>query len=166
MINAYKKELRTNRQRFLSALRTKYGDLPPDVEKLYLQKMTAIQNETRGKLGELFGEVSLTANGMADESDIFRDTVVFSTPYGKRRIDVWHDERKHALEVKSGYACLSKIVRNQIRKDKFLMENGTVACVSWRLMKGGSTPLINILEANKIEVLLGWPDLDDLPLVD
>lgn len=144
-------------------MRTKYGAMPPDVEKLYLQKMTAIQNETRGKLGELFGEVSLTANGMADERDISRDTVVFSTPYGKRRIDVWHNERRHALEVKSGYACLSKFVRNQIRKDKFLMENGTVASVSWRLMKGGSTPLVKILEANKIEVLLGWPDLDELP---
>ena len=68
------------------------------------QTFMAAQNETRGKLGELFGEVSLTASGMADERDISRDTVVFSTPYGKRRIDVWHNERRHALEVKSGYA--------------------------------------------------------------
>ena len=161
MSNEYKRELRENRDRFLNVLNQKYGFLPPDVERLYLRKMISIQNNTRGKLGELIGEVSFTATGMGEEEDIIRDIVTFPTPFGKRRIDVWHTINKHALEVKSGYACLNKFTRNQIRKDKFLLSEGTVSKVSWRLMQGGSRPLIKFLHQSEFEVLEGWPDLNE-----
>lgn len=161
MTGAYKKELRENRDKFLADLRSKYGALPPDVERHYLLKMIAIQNETRGKLGELFGEISWTATGQAEEVDIIRDAVVFETPYGKRSVDVWHTLNNHALEVKSGYSCLNKFTRNQIKKDAFLLEHGLARKISWRLMKGGSKPLMRLLKSHDFEVLEGWPDLDE-----
>lgn len=166
MTQSYKIELRTNRQRFLDDLHDKYGRLPPDVERYYLRKMTAIQNETRGKIGELFGEVSLTATGQAEEIDITRDAVTFVTPFGKRRVDVWHIDRKHALEIKSGYACLNKFVRNQIQKDDYLLREGIVSHVSWRLINGGSRPLFRSLIKHDIEILEGWPEFGNLSSED
>ena len=58
MSKEYRLGLRANRDKFLEGLREKYGRLPPDVERLYLRKIMAIQNNTRGKLGELLGQVS------------------------------------------------------------------------------------------------------------
>jgi len=164
MSKEYRLDLRANRDKILEDLREKYGLIPPDVERLYLRRMIAIQNNTRGKLGELLGEVSLTSSGKAKEEDIIRDVVTFSTPFGKRRIDVWHTITKHALEIKSGYACLNKFTRNQIRKDKFLLSEGIISHVSWRLMYGGSHPLIKSLQQSNFEVLEGWPNLNDLNL--
>ncbi len=160
---SYRQDLRDNRKSFMAELHTKYGRLPAQVEKRYLQKVIAIQNSTRGKFGELMGEITLTATGQSREQDIVRDTQSFDTPFGRRRIDVWDKHVRRAVEIKSGYTCLSKFVRNQIQKDLFLRDAGIVKTLCWHLLQGGSRPLLAFLEVSKISVEHGYPEFSKLP---
>lgn len=152
----YREGLRRNREGFVDAL---VSDESPDTRAALLRRVAAIQSETRGKLGELFGEVALTALEHAVESMITRDRQVFDTPFGKRRIDVWDVATRHAVEVKSGHVTYRRFVRRQVAKDAWLLQAGQVERVTWRLLNGGSAPLLRALAAHGIGVEIGWPDL-------
>ena len=90
-------------------------------KKGLLIKAKNIQNQTRGKLGELLGRVALTQQTNATDERLFTDQAVFETPYGKRRIDVYWKNSRLAVETKMGYITNSKGVRNQIKKDAYLL---------------------------------------------
>jgi hypothetical protein len=85
-----------------------------------------------------------------------QDTKLFSTPYGKRRLDCYHSNLKIALESKLGYCCLSKRIRDEINKDIYLLAEGLISRCVWVLFSGGSKPLINKLKTTKIVVYVGW----------
>lgn len=152
----YIQELRQNRADRLACMEARHSEAPVDMSRVYLGRMTRIQNQTRGKLGELMGEVALTSRNVAT-ADIARDNATFDTPDGRRRVDVWHRETKTAIEVKSGHACLNKQVRAQIEKDAFLLRTGVFARVEWLLLQGGSNPLLKRLATHGIAVHIGWP---------
>lgn len=84
------------------------------------------------------------------------DRKVFETPYGKRRLDAYYKPLSVALESKLGYVCLSKRVRSEIQKDKYLLSNGIISRCIWVLYSGGSKPLIRELEDSNIEISIGW----------
>ena len=122
----------------------------------YTSQFMMIQNQTRGKLGELWGEVLLTSQLRADEKDIERDSSVFWTPFGRRRVDVFWANHLLALETKSGRVILSKNTRKQINKDKYLLEHGVFSRVIWVLLQGVSRRAREALQAAGIDVIDGY----------
>ncbi len=122
----------------------------------YTSQFMMIQNHTRGKLGELWGEVLLTSQLRADEKDIARDSSVFWTPFGRRRVDVFWANYLLALEVKSGKVLLSKSIRWQIDKDKYLLEHGVLSRVIWVLLQGASRRAREALQKAGVKVIDGY----------
>jgi len=153
----YKVELRKNRKLILESILNKNSGISSDQQKHILRKATSIQNHTRGKLGELLGEVFLTANRFAEPDNIENDTATFDTPFGRRRVDLYWKDMQIALEAKMGYVYASKSILNQIEKDVFLSKNKTFSKVIWLLIKGGSKRLKQELNAKGIEIIEGWP---------
>lgn len=126
-------------------------------KKHLLTKAKNIQNQTRGKLGELLGRVTLTQQTKATDESLVTDKAVFETPYGKRRIDVYWKNSRFAIETKMGYITNSKSIRNQIEKDAYLVQNGIISSVVWFLIKSGSKAAKANLEKHGIAYKEGWP---------
>jgi hypothetical protein len=122
----------------------------------YTSQFMMIQNHTRGKLGELWGEVLLTSQLRADEKDIERDSSIFWTPFGRRRVDVFWANHLLALEAKSGKVLLSRAIRKQIEKDKYLLEHGVLSRVIWVLLQGASRRAREALQKAGINVIDGY----------
>ncbi len=153
----YKKELRKNRKLFLESILEKNIGLSETEQKSVFRKTISIQNRTRGKLGELLGEVSLTAEKKVEQKDLKTDSAVFETPFGKRRVDIYWRAKKVAVETKMGYVYASKSIINQAKKDNFLLKNNSFNRVIWLLIKGGSKSLKSELKNRQIEIIEGWP---------
>lgn len=126
-------------------------------KKNLLTKAKNIQNQTRGKLGELLGRVALTQQTNATDENLVTDQAVFETPYGKRRIDVYWEKSRLAVETKMGYITNSKSIRNQIEKDAYLIQNGVIYSVVWLLIKSGSKAAKMNLKKHGIAYKEGWP---------
>ena len=126
-------------------------------KKSLLIKARNIQNQTRGKLGELLGRVALTQQTNATDENLVTDQAVFDTPYGKRRIDVYWKDSRLAVETKMGYITNSKSIRSQIEKDAYLVQNGILNSVIWLLIKSGSKGVKINLKKHGIAYKEGWP---------
>ena len=153
----YLEGLRQNREQFVSKMLSAQGNVPSKRRRELLTKTMNIQNRTRGRLGELLGRVVLTQQTDATDSNLTTDKVVFETPYGKRRVDVYWEDRKLAVETKMGYITSSSRIRAQIAKDAYLLKEGQVDSVVWLLINGGSMNAKMLLAENGIAFKEGWP---------
>lgn len=87
---------------------------------------------------------------------------VYSTPYGKRRIDLFIPETGVAIEVKSGYGRSRKFIREQIKKDTYIVANEPeIKQIVWVCFRGATKPLIALLQKNGIDYCdIGYDKLD------
>lgn len=149
----YLKELKENRNfRATEIVRNSLGNSGIDVKDLnrnLLRDIALIQNRTRGPLFELMAEVVIGNVFCVRE---FKKQNVYETPYGKRRIDLFISETGVAIEVKSGYGRLRKFIREQIRKDNYILQNeSTVNEIVWVCFRGATNPLITFLHKHGIQ---------------
>jgi hypothetical protein len=120
-----------------------------DLNKNLLQDISLIQNRSRGPLFELMAEVII---GNVFNVNEFDKQTVFSTPYGKRRIDLFIPRQGVAIEVKSGYGRLRNFIKEQIKKDAFILTHEpSVKQVVWVCFRGATKPLTELLQKNGIE---------------
>ncbi len=154
----YLLELRSNRNEMVDRILAHNEDPKDSLQKqVLLTKAKNIQNQTRGKLGELLGGVLLTQQTNATDDSLVTDKAVFETPHGKRRIDVYWENSGLAIETKMGYITNSKSIRTQIEKDAYLVQNGIICSVIWLLVKGGSMAVKMNLDKHRIAYKEGWP---------
>lgn len=149
----YLKELRENRDfKATEIVKNSLNDSGVDVRDLnknLLRDISLIQNRTRGPLFELMAEVII---GNVFGVNKFDKQIVYSTPYGKRRIDLFIPETGVAIEVKSGYGRSRKFIREQIKKDNYILANEpNVKQIVWVCFRGATKPLIALLQKNGIE---------------
>jgi hypothetical protein len=167
-VASYVSELRDYREMGFAQLLAQQGHTAASFEKEfgsealeqfkrgYTHEFMMIQNHTRGKIGELWGEVLLTSQLRADEKDIECDSSVFWTPFGRRRVDVFWPNYSLALEAKSGMIFFSRSIRKQIDKDKYLLEQGVFSRVIWVLLQGASQRVREALQNAGIIVIDGY----------
>ena len=138
----------------LDSLKQSIGD--EDFQKFhrgYLDDVMRLQNRTRGRLGELLGDISLNA----PQKVLVRDKAIFATPLGGRRVDIYWPALGLALEAKMGRVTLTSRIRKQIGKDAWLLDQGVFQRVVWLLVQGGSQKVLTTLKDSSIEVEEGWP---------
>ncbi len=155
---AYLTSLRANRNELVDGILA--SNNKPDrltQKKSLLTKSKNIQNQTRGKLGELLGRVALTQQTEATDKDLVTDKAIFDTPYGQRRIDLYWHPRRIAVEPKIGYITNTKSIRNQIEKDAYLVKQDRLYSVIWLLIKSGSKSARENLDKHGIRYKVGWP---------
>lgn len=151
----YRSELRANRHRFFDRhFKSRLAEAGLDGElfsSTVLRDIRNLQNRTRGDLFELMGEVVVQQNlETADRPSRQRR---LETPFGERRLDLFFEDPKLAVEVKSGYVTNRRSIREQIRKDEHLIAEGTVASVLWLLFRGASGPALRNLQRSGIRTL-------------
>lgn len=154
---SYRAELRANRHRYFDShfkkLVARSGIDPQLFSKNLLTEIRNLQNRTRGTLFELMGEVLVQQDvGMAERP--FRQKR-FQTPSGERHLDLFFEEYKLAVEVKSGQITNRESVRWQIQKDCYLLKEGLVRDMLWVLFRGASRTALDNLERHEIR----WIDL-------
>lgn len=125
------------------------GVAPDGLSKNLFQDIALIQNRARGQLFEKMAEIMIgNAFGVRD----FKKQICFMTPHGKRKIDLFIGETGVAVEVKSGYGRLCKFTKEQIEKDRFILEHEPeVSQVVWMCFRGATRPLIASLKKNGID---------------
>lgn len=80
------------------------------------------------------------------------------TPYGRRRVDVL-TENMTAIESKVGRTSMTDVTRQQIHKDRWLLDNKEVRAVEWvfsRSEKTGEVGPTNKLEEYLHEMEIKW----------
>lgn len=111
-------------------------------------------NLVRGHLARRYGrtDISVEIHGKAVDC---RDT----DGGGQRFPDLLIPEFSMMIEVKSGYVRHSRFIREQIRKDAWLLSSGAMAEIWWFLFFGGSPALLDALDRAGIKTLdLGLAD--------
>jgi len=159
----YQKELKKNRDfKATEIINNSFEKSDIDIKVLnrnLLRDISLIQNRARGPMFELMAEVIIrNAFGIKN----FNKQNVYSTPYGKRRIDLFLPETGVAIEVKSGYARSKKFIREQIKKDNYILNNEPlVKQIVWMCFRGATKPLIVFLKKNNIEYCdIGYDKFD------
>lgn len=149
----YLKNLKENRDfKATEILRSSLNDSGVNIKEInknLLRDISLIQNRTRGPLFELMAEVIIgNVFGVKD----FKKQNVYKTPYGKRRVDLFIAETGVAIEVKSGYGRSRKFIREQIKKDKYILTHEPdVKQIVWVCFRGATKPLIALLNKNGIQ---------------
>jgi hypothetical protein len=121
-----------------------------------IRRVNSVRSRTRGRLGEVIAS-SLFPASIRDSTQL--DCKVFSTPFGNRRLDNFHPNTKHAVESKYLRVSASKLIRVQIAKDEYLLQNGMVSEVIWVLFYGGSKTLLELLKSKNIQIVNCWDAL-------
>ena len=117
--------------------------------KKLLRDISLIQNRTRGPLFELMAEIII---GKVFGVSEFDKQTVFSTPYGRRKIDLFIPDQSVAIEIKSGYARLKNFIKKQILKDNYILINDPgVKQIVWVCFRGATKPLVTYLKKNCID---------------
>nr|VFJ65142.1 MAG: hypothetical protein BECKFM1743C_GA0114222_103874 [Candidatus Kentron sp. FM]VFJ65994.1 MAG: hypothetical protein BECKFM1743A_GA0114220_103975 [Candidatus Kentron sp. FM] len=152
-MKAYLQELKQNREfKATEIVKNSLNNAGIDVNDLnknLLRDISLIQNRTRGPLFELMSEVII---GNVFDVKEFDKQTVFSTPFGKRRIDFLIPEQGVAIEVKSGYGRLRSFIRDQVKKDRYILDHEpNIKQIVWVCFRGATEPLIRLLQENEIE---------------
>lgn len=167
MKSQYKKELRIKRNEILTewlknsgytkqSFVSEFGeDKLFELEKKYKGSLIRTQNRIRGLVGEFLGSEYLTSKLKAPIHQIIKDKKLFKTPFGGRRIDVFYVEKELCLEVKMGYLYNSLKIREQIKKDQFLLKKKIVQRVIWILYQDGSKNVKNNIIKSGLELNIG-----------
>lgn len=124
-----------------------HSDLPRNM----LQRLALRQNAARGDTYEKIVVMALMqAFGL---SDLTRH-VCFTTPLGRRFVDLYHAEGRVCFEIKSGRVTLTRLIRQQIRKDRHMVEKDqSVDGVIWCLFEGASDPALAALRQAGLQFL-------------
>jgi len=147
------------------------------IEKLvkeYNRKAASVISHTRGHLGELMTTMLFPKE---QRNDVVVDKITFNTPYGQRRIDNYHPATKIAVESKNTRVVARKSIRNQIRKDSYLLEQRLCTEITWVLFRGASKRVISLLDNSGIKhislydpyfeaVLKNEPDDEDAEIIE
>jgi len=156
----YRRELRRNRHRHvkreLGEQLERAGVAVEVVQDAFLRDLVSLQNRTRGALFEVIGEALVESHLRRLDLDpgTARKHVCVSTPWGRRFIDLWFDDHRTIVEVKSGYVCASRSTRGQVRKDGWLLaQHPAVDEVVWLLFRGASRSLLQRLASAGIEAV-------------
>jgi hypothetical protein len=152
-MDKYLDDLRRNRSfkatEIIQSSLEKTGIRRSELDKSLFQKISLIQNRTRGPLFELMAESII---GKVFEISEFDRQKVFKTPFGDRKIDLFVPDKKIAIEVKSGYARSTAFTRKQVKKDRHIIEHqDEVDRVIWFCFRGATSPLIRYMASNSIE---------------
>lgn len=159
-MDKYLDDLRKNRYfkatEIIQSSFEKTGIRKSELDKSLFQKISLIQNRTRGPLFELMAE---TIIGKVFKINDFDRKKIFKTPLGDRRIDLFVPDEKIAIEVKSGYARSTVFTRKQVNKDRYIIHytlfiiqhEAEVERVVWFCFRGATNPLKKILNHNGIE---------------
>jgi hypothetical protein len=161
---SYQHELRSNREeRFKALLANRISVEGIDIssiEQSFLTDVKNLQNRTRGRVFEVMGTVGVRSFLQSPpEADLTPpvEQKIFHSPLGERRVDLYYQELKTIVEIKSGYVVNRASIRLQVSKDGLLLDSHPeVVRVVWLLYRGGSKPLIRNLEQAGIE----WHDLE------
>lgn len=85
----------------------------------------------------------------------------FSTPMGARIVDQFSNGIAH--ESKVGYVSLTKSIKNQILKDRYLVQNDLIKGSHWHFFKspktgkiGPSKPLMEFMQQNGIKYTIHY----------
>jgi hypothetical protein len=103
----------------------------------------------------------LFIDSLKDKMDISKFTILidkkcfhcFTGNTTIRRFDIFIEELLVGFEIKSSRVVNNKFVRNQIQKDKWLLQNRVVNEVRWVLFNGASQNVLQSLTQNKIMYL-------------
>lgn len=127
-----------------------------ELNRTYERKIRSIRARTRGRLGEV-----LTATILPREirDGVVYDKAVFDTPWGSRRVDNFLEKTRQAIESKLTRVVASRRIREQIRKDRYLLDQGVFSEVIWVLFYGGSKRLLALLREHDIRVVGSWDEL-------
>jgi hypothetical protein len=112
----------------------------------FYKNIRNLDNRHRGDLGELVASWFVMAKYGETRESLKVDNMRFETPYGCRRIDCFSLATKRAVEVKAAYATARSFYRQQILKDKFLLEKGMCSDIIWVFIGGASRSLMNLLD--------------------
>ncbi len=122
----------------------------------YKRKVDSVRSRTRGRLGEVMA-ASIFPREIRD--GVLYDNAVFETPWGSRRVDNFMEKTRQAVESKFTRVVASRRIREQIAKDRYLLDQGVFSEVVWVLFYGGSKKLLALLQENNIRVVGSWDEL-------
>ena len=114
-------------------------------------------NRTKGKGYEKLA-TSLIVDSLKEKLDTSKFTILidkewfycFKENTCKRRYDIFIKEVLVGYEIKSSRVVYKSFVREQIQKDKWLLENKKVNEVRWILFNGATQNVLKALTQNKI----------------
>jgi len=126
----------------------------------FWQKMVIENNRGKGKGYEKLA-MSLIIDSLKEKLDISKLTIridkewfyCFEENTCKRRYDIFIKELLVGYEIKSSRVIYNRFVREQIQKDKWLLENKRVNEVRWILFNGATPKVLQALTQNKIMYL-------------
>jgi hypothetical protein len=126
----------------------------------FWKRMIVQQNYSVGKLHEWLAAMvvqqSLYEDAATKHCIVSMDKKYFDCFIGgtaKRRFDIYVEELGTAYEVKAYRPRLTKFIREQIKKDTWLLGQNKIKRVQWVLFKGGSKALLETLTQCEIEYL-------------
>lgn len=123
----------------------------------FWQEMQIGINKAKGKSYEKIA-TALIVDSLKEKSNISKLTIVldkewfycFEENTCKRRYDIFIKELLVGYEIKSYNVVYNRFVREQIQKDKWLLENKKVNEVRWLLFNGATRNVLKALTQNKI----------------
>jgi len=123
----------------------------------FWQEMQLGINRAKGKGYEKLS-TSLIVNSLNEKLDISKFTILidkewfycFDENTCRRRYDIFIKELLVGYEIKSSRVVYNSFVREQIQKDKWLLEHKKVNEVRWFLYNGASPNVLKSLTQNKI----------------
>jgi hypothetical protein len=123
----------------------------------FLQEMQIGINKAKGKSYEKIA-TALIVDSLKEKLDISKFTILidkewfycFDENTCKRRYDIFIKELLVGYEIKSYNVVYNRFVREQIQKDKWLLEHKKVNEVRWLLFNGATQNVLKALTQNKI----------------
>ncbi len=127
------------------------------VSEKFWQEIIVDQNRHRGKFYENIA-MSIVIGSLSEDVDVSKLTILqdsqsfscYNDGIKKRRYDIYIKELELAFEVKSARIILNKFTRQQMQKDKWLLENKCLKEVRWLLFEGASKKCLEALTQSKI----------------
>ena len=101
-LKSYEKNFTHEIESAIKILPNKHPQVKVWAKKRMLRQFRTLKNKARGYFGEFYGQIFLEVTYGITTYETTIDKKIFETPYGKRRIDVFWDTNKLALESKMG----------------------------------------------------------------
>lgn len=150
-------------------------ELKGKLSALFFDRITSILNRSKGSSYEKMATAIVLANAVEEldikEPLILVDKKVFACYEDgneNRRCDIYLENRNIAYEVKSYRPCLCRFVREQIKKDAWLLNHQKVDQIWWLLFQGATSSVLKALTSNGItyiDVLNTSENFTNIPLL-
>jgi len=133
----------------------------------FYARLTLIGNRSKGSMHEKIAWAIVLKNAIEmleiNEPELILDRKIFrcfEQDQKLRRCDLFLEQAGIAYEVKSYRPILSRFVRDQIRKDEWLLKNKVVKQVWWLLFAGATPRVLSALTAAGI-IYINVPQTGD-----